>query len=440
MTTMHNHVIFIGAGPGDPHLITQKAIYFLNKADVILYDYLAHPNLLHHCKEDCIRVCVGKKKGHHSKQQSEINDLLLEYGKKYKLVVRLKGGDPSIFGRLGEELQFCQQHNLHYQVIPGISSGIATPISEGIPITHRQFSKTVSFITGTTALGSAIDSNNIPKTDTLVFFMGVSQLEKIVQKLIDNKYFSATTGACIISNGTLSNQKILHSTLQNIVAEHQKNPIPAPAMLVVGNVVNLSNELSWMKKLPLHQKRCILLGPIKSQEHWYHQLSFAGAEVIQLPLIKQEPLHENYKLINQSFLETHNTLIFVSKNAVYHFMKALHLAGYDSRHLNNMHLITIGPATQNELSKYGLKSDFTPIENSSKGILIEYQHYLTNKNIAIINAEKSIKTLAINLSKKNTTTNYPLYKTVSNPQQIPIELRDNDHIIFSSPSTATHFF
>jgi len=230
-------VFLIGAGPGDPELITLKALKILRQAEVILYDALINSDLLNECFSQCEKVFVGKRSGCHILPQTEINQLLLQYAKQGKIVARLKGGDPFLFGRGGEEVAFLHQHKIKVTVIPGLSSAIAVPTVAGISLTHRDFGSDVVIVSGHKKAG-AEDLKNLPweayvKITTIVFLMGVKNLAKIVKNLLDFGK-SKTTPVTIIQNGTLPNQKIVKGTLSTIVVFARKNKLKSPAVIVVG--------------------------------------------------------------------------------------------------------------------------------------------------------------------------------------------------------------
>ena len=235
-------VYLVGAGPGDPELLTVKAKRLIEDADVILYDYLVHPSLLSTTK--AVLVCVGKKKGKHSKKQSEIHDLLKHYAEQGHRVVRLKGGDPMVFGRVGEEMQFLQNNDIAYTVVPGVSSALAVPAYAGIPVTHRELSRSVAFVTGTLSTGGPTLDHHIPEADTLVILMSVTHLGTIVDKLLLQSRFSSETPVALIYSGTTSDQKCLMGTLSTIEEKQRQVQFKSPSLLIVGEVVPLSDTLN----------------------------------------------------------------------------------------------------------------------------------------------------------------------------------------------------
>ena len=227
-------VYLIGAGPGDPELITQKAIRVLASVDVILYDYLVHPNIVLKAKL-AQKVCVGKKKGAHSTQQKDINQLLIDYAKEGKVVARLKGGDPMVFGRCGEEMQALKAEGIHYEVIPGITSAISVPTYAGIPITHRDHSHSVAFVTATRA--NDIENMAFPNADTLIIMMSLLRLSSIVKRLKELRPIN--TPIAIIESGTYADERVVVGTISTIESLQEKEQCQPPALIVVGDVAAL---------------------------------------------------------------------------------------------------------------------------------------------------------------------------------------------------------
>ena len=218
-------VFLIGGGPGDPGLLTLKAKWILERADVVLYDYLVHPTILTHSRADAKLICVGKRKGFHLKQQTQINQLMRRYAESGHQVVRLKGGDPMVFGRGGEEIEYLSRYRVPYDIIPGVSSAIAAPTMAGIPLTHRLMSRSVSFVTGSPKKGEKVSDLMIPDSDTVVFLMPVTTLAALVKQLIDTTSFSVKTPAALIYRATTSDQKIVSGTVGTIVALQKQEKI-----------------------------------------------------------------------------------------------------------------------------------------------------------------------------------------------------------------------
>lgn len=250
-------VYLVGAGPGDADLITVKAVKLLKKADIVLYDYLVNTDLLEYCVEDCVKVYVGKRDKQHTYPQEEINQMLADYTEKYQCVVRLKGGDPFVFGRGVEEIQMMIAHGIDYEVVPGITSGVAVPAYMGIPVTARNVASSVAFVTGHSAQGSYthVDFQALAKAvDTLVVYMGVSNTGRIVRELLEGGK-SEDTPVALIRWGTYPEQEMVKGTVGTIVSVLKGTGFKPPALMIIGDVVNYSDEL---KPIIVNSKKTIL--------------------------------------------------------------------------------------------------------------------------------------------------------------------------------------
>ncbi|WP_416148389.1 uroporphyrinogen-III C-methyltransferase [Salipaludibacillus sp. HK11] len=249
--TKNGTVFFVGAGPGDPELMTIKGVKSLEKADVIVYDRLVNKALLDYAKPLTELIYCGKKPDRHLIPQDQINQILVDKASKGKNVVRLKGGDPGIFGRVGEEAEFCANHHIKFEIIPGITSGISAPMYAGIPLTHRELSSSCAFITGHKCVDSArkeIQWNKIATSvDTLVFYMGVGNIEMIQEQLLLHGR-SSTTPVALVRWGTTDRQSTLTGTLDNISQKVAEAKFRSPAIIVVGEVVNLREKLAWFEE------------------------------------------------------------------------------------------------------------------------------------------------------------------------------------------------
>lgn len=428
-------VYLVGAGPGDPELVTMKAVRVLAEAEVVLYDFLVHPNLLQYCHPEAKLVCVGKRKGFHSKKQTQIHQLILKYIRQNKCVVRLKGGDPLVFGRGGEEMMFLAKHQIRYEVIPGVSSALAVPAYAGIPLTHRDWAQSVAFVTGHVQDGTDLD---IPEADTLVFLMGVTTLPKVVTHLMGMKKFSAQTPTALIYRGTTADQRLVLGNLGNIVEKKEREGVSPPALLVVGEVVTLASQLGWRHTLPLSGMRVVLLRAQGQNTEWIQSLSALGAEVVALPLIQTVPNQPALNRIQASFLKRFTSLVFTSPNGVFYFMEALLKNGLDARCLAQKRLIAIGPKTAKTLKQYGLLADSLPADQVAEGILSLFEQR-KGDTILLAVAQGARDVLAEGLKKAHKVTVLPLYKTKPT-SLIQFPLKDGDRVVFTSSSTATHFF
>jgi len=234
-------VILVGAGPGDEELITVKGLKAIKDGDVIIYDDLINKDLLKYAREDAELIYVGKRKGKHSYKQEDINKLLVEKARENKVVIRLKGGDPFVFGRGGEEVLYLKRHNIPYEVIPGVTSAIAVPEVAGIPLTHRKVSSSFTVVTGHEAEDKEERQVKLRdlNSDTIVILMGISNLESHVRELLKNPRRSESTPVAIITNGTTKRQKVIKGTLGDIVKKAKEHKVKPPGVIVVGEVVNV---------------------------------------------------------------------------------------------------------------------------------------------------------------------------------------------------------
>lgn len=357
-------VYLIGAGPGDPGLFTLKGKHILETADVVVYDYLANSALLSYARKDAEYIYVGKKGGDHTLSQDGINRLIVEKAKEGKIVARLKGGDPYMFGRGGEEAQELLEAGVSFEVVPGVTSGIAGPAYAGIPLTHRAHSSSVCFITGHEDPGkpdTVHDWNALARgAGTLVFYMGMKNLPEIAKNLVAAG-MSPQTPAALVRWGTTSRHRSLVSTIAELPAEAKKHGFAAPCLIVVGGVVSLHDELNWFEKLPLLGKGVVVTRAREQASDSAARLAALGADVIQFPTIDIVPLPD-YSLVRQAIadLKKYHWVIFTSVNGVRHFWMQLAACGLDSRSLGGRRVAAIGPATAEALRKRGVEPDFIP--------------------------------------------------------------------------------
>jgi uroporphyrinogen III methyltransferase/synthase len=434
---MTGKIYLVGAGPGDPGLITLRAIHILQKADVVLYDFLAHPSFLAYCPPHCIKICVGKRKGFHVKTQAKINHLLKKYASKYSHIVRLKGGDPLIFGRGGEEVLFLKKHHISYEIVPGVSSATAIPALTGLPLTHRKVSRSVAFVTASTA-----DPNEpipIPEADTLVFFMGMTKLSQLVDALLKQKRWTKKTPIALIYKGSFAAQKTCLGTLGSICEDVKTFPYSTPTLIVVGKSCQYMNDFEWQSQKPLFGRRVVLLRQSHQALRWHERLLEWGAESVIFPLIQTTPLPA--RTLNLNRFKSVTDIIFTSSNAVDIFMEKLLGLGRDARSLQGKTLTVIGKKTASALLKWGLKADATAEDSVAEGVLELFSSTTLKKRHMLLPQAKAARTVLKQgleaLGAKVTTL--PLYETKPiNPDYFPIE--NGDDIIFTSSSTATHFF
>jgi len=365
-------VYLIGAGPGDEGLLTLRGAEYLQSADVVVYDYLCNEALLNMAKPGAERIYVGKQAAAHTLSQDEINQLLVDQALEGKNVARMKGGDPFVFGRGGEEALFLRESSIDFEIVPGITAGIAASAYAGIPFTHRGIATTAGFVTGHEMAGkekSDIDWENISGLHTLVFYMGVGNLPVIVKKLKDVGR-SGETPAALVRWGTRANQETVTGTLDTIVDLVEEARLKPPALIIVGEVVNLRKDLRWFDKRPLFGKRIVVTRSRTQTSSLAEKLKRAGAEVIELPTIDIQPLEDQSHIDKEiSEIEKYDGLIFTSVNSVDIFMERLFASDRDVRALYMTRIIVIGGETSRRLLHYGLKADLIPKQFTSQGVV-----------------------------------------------------------------------
>lgn len=352
------HVTLVGAGPGDPGLLTVAGLRALQTADIVLHDALLASSLLNYA-EQAELVDVGKRAGAHSMSQEEISALLIEHAKTGKRVVRLKGGDPFVFGRGGEEALALRAAGIPFVVIPGVTSAVAVPAYAGIPVTHRGLARSFAVVTGSEAtMERPTDWAALAGMDTLVVLMGAASLPEVARRLIEAGRDPATPAASI-SNGTLPNQRSVIGTLATIAETVAAAELPAPLITVIGDVVSLSPEVAWREALPLAGKSVVVTRTRRQASNLRAKLEALGADVIEAPVL--EIHHRADGLVTDERVASRwDWIAFSSQNGVDAFFEAFNAAGRDARSLSTTLLAAIGPATAVALSARGLIADFTP--------------------------------------------------------------------------------
>ena len=366
-------VYLVGAGPGDPGLLTLKGKRVLEQADVVVYDRLVGPHILALAPPQAERIYAGKASADHTLSQDKINELLVEKYAEGKVIVRLKGGDPFLFGRGGEEALYLADHGCAFEIVPGVTAAIAAPAYAGIPVTHRDVATSVAFITGHEKPGKAESSirwhDLAHGIDTLVFLMGIENLPAITQNLIAAGR-AADTPAALVRCGTLPEQEVLTATLGTIVQKSLEHGMKPPAVLIVGNVVKLRESLAWVEKLPLWGRRIVVTRPSEQSADFIASLQALGAAVLEMPAIEIKPAADQGAL-HRAFenLAAYAWLIFTSCNGVDIFFDELFAQGFDVRSLHGLSLCAIGPATAERLRSKGLIPDVVPDDFRAEGLL-----------------------------------------------------------------------
>lgn len=367
---MTGKVYIVGAGPGDIGLFTVKGLKALQVADVVVYDFHINAQILNYLKKEAEFIYAGKRGGHHELGQEEINRILVEKAKEGKTVVRLKGGDPFVFGRGGEEAEVLAKEGVPFEIIPGITSAISVPAYAGIPLTHRDYSSLFTVITGNedaTKPESRINWKALAELDgTLVFLMAVRNLETITEQLIRNGK-DPDTPAALIRWGTRADQVTYTGTLRTIPEIIKLNDVKPPAIFIIGDVVRLRETLLWYEKKPLFGQRILLTGRESTQ---YEKLEFLGAELIEFPTIEIVPPEDWAELDSSiSTIETYHWIIFTSKTAVTYFIERLLEKKKDIRDLKGIKIGAVGIKTEEELRRYGLRADLVPDEFRAEGLV-----------------------------------------------------------------------
>ena len=351
-------VILVGAGPGDPGLMTARGLEAIAAADVILYDKLIPPTALDGARADAELIDVGKEGGGQQFPQEGTHRLLLTHAQAGRLVVRLKGGDPFVFGRGGEEALLCREHGIAFEVVPGVTAGIAGPAYAGIPVTQRGMAAAVAFVTGHEDPAKAETQIDWPALarfpGTLVFYMGVRALPRIAEQLVAGGR-SAAEPVAIVERGTLPDQRTVHGTLDTIAALAEAAAVKPPSVTVVGPVAALGEELAWLGRGPLEAVSVVVTRPRAQASGLARALRDLGARVVEAPVIVPEPL--DFTLPD---LDGVDLLVLSSPNGVERFFAALRAAGRDARALAGARVAVIGPGTAEAVRGHGIEPDLVP--------------------------------------------------------------------------------
>ena len=363
-------VYLVGAGPGDPELLTLKGRRVLGLADSVLYDHLANDALLELAPEAAERVYVGKKKAAHSHKQEEITAMMIERALAGRTVVRLKGGDPFIFGRGGEEVEALAEAGIAYEVVPGVTSPLGIAAYTGVPLTHREHTSVVTFVTGHSVEG--IDWSKVGASETLVIFMGLHFISEITRELLASGR-SPETPAMAVRWGTRPDQHTVVGTLAalpQLIEDHHLTP---PATIIIGDVVLLREKLNWFEKLPLFGKRIVVTRAREQASELSGKLRALGADVVELPVIALRAL-EDYTALDNAIasLATYDWLIFTSANAVDYFLQRLCHSDSDLRSLRAK-ICAIGPATRAAVEALHLKVDLIPSDALAEGVVTAFR-------------------------------------------------------------------
>lgn len=468
----------MGAGPGDPGLITVKGLELIKRADVIVYDHLVNKKFLVHARDDAEIIYVGKEAGKHTLPQDKINRLLVREAQRGKMVVRLKGGDAFVFGRGGEEAMELVRNGIPFEVVSGVSSAYAVPTYAGIPVTQRGVASTITIATGhedPAKLVSDIDWDKLAiSTGTLVFLMAIKNLPTITRELIKHGR-DPKTPVALIRWGTLPRQETLVGTLENIVANAEKASFGPPGIVVVGEAVALRDKLNWFEKKPLFGKGIVVTRAREQAGELTNALEELGAEVIELPTIEIVP-PDSYKELDEAInrivgihprqgaaatrsrdsegrtpsearcLGYYGWVIFTSANGVSYFMDRLKSCGEDVRVFSGVKLAAIGPATARKLEEFGLKLDFVPKDYRAEGLVERFKkENMSGVRVLIPRAKEAREVLPESLKSLGAKVDMATaYQTVTDDsivarfKEILLE-KKVDIVTFTSSSTVKNF-
>ena len=364
-------VWLVGAGPGDAGLLTRKGYDVLQGADVVVYDSLVGDSILAMVPNDVRRINVGKRASDHTMPQEEIDQLLVDQAQAGNRVVRLKGGDPFLFGRGGEEIELLSANSVPYEVVPGITSAIAVPAYNGIPVTHRDYTSSLHIITGHKREGAEydIDFDALVRTKgTLVFLMGVRSLPDIVAGLI-GAGMDPDKPAAVLQEGTTAGQRRAVATLSTLAETVEREGIGAPAIIVVGDVCALSNDFAWYEKLPLAGCKVMVTRPKELVSTMSQRLRTLGAEVLEIPSIATEPYEDNHPLDQAlATIDSYDWIAFTSPSGVRIFFEALRKAERDIRSLAQAKIAALGQGTAQALAEYGIMADLVPAKATGEAL------------------------------------------------------------------------
>ena len=438
-------VYLVGAGPGDAGLFTRKGLECVRNADVIVYDNLISGSILNEARLDAELIYAGKRSGQHSMKQEEISQLLVQLAMTGKSVVRLKGGDPYIFGRGGEEALELTRHGIPFEIVPGISSSYSVPAYAGIPVTHRKLASSFHVITGHEGVGKAQESLNYEvlakEEGTLVFLMGLRHLGEISRRLIEGGK-PADTPSAVIQNGTTANQKVAFSDLAHIAEEAERCGIQTPAITVVGPVVGLEKKLSWFGSgRPLSGKRVLVTGTRYISQELEDELRPLGAETIAVSLIESRLLDNAQVRRALDNMGSYQWLVFTSSNGVDLFFEAMRRADRDLRCLMHLKFAAIGRKTESALKEHGFRCDFVPENFSGTDLAREWIPTLNgDERVLLMRAKEGSEVLPRKLKEAGIDfDDVPLYETwvdTRRKEELNRIIHQVDYVAVASSSAA----
>ncbi|MDP9376715.1 MAG: uroporphyrinogen-III C-methyltransferase [Actinomycetota bacterium] len=432
-------VHLVGAGPGDPGLLTVRALELIASAEVILHDRLIPKGALDGARADAELIYVGKEGGGPSMGQNEIERLLVEHGQAGKRVVRLKGGDPFVFGRGGEEALTLRAADVAFEVVPGVTAGIAAPAYAGIPVTQREVASAVAFITGHEDPDKPESALNWAALaafpGSLVFYMGVRALPRIAEQLIAGGRPS-NQAVAVIERGTLPGQRTLVATLADVAERAQGEKIRAPAITLVGSVAGLREQLQWLEQRPLHGRRVTVTRARAQASPLAARLRELGAEVIEAPAIRTVSVEATVPS-----LADYELVCVTSPNGAHELFARLRASGRDARALSDCHVAAIGPGTAAALSQHGIVADTVPERPVAEGLVEALGNYRPRR-VLIARGKQGRDVLPDALRARGAEVDVVvLYETVAEPlsPDVAQAAADSDYVTFTSASTVRFF-
>ena len=442
-------VWLVGAGPGDIGLFTIKGMEILSNADVVVYDSLVGEGILSKIPSGIRTIHVGKRASHHTMSQEQINQVLLDEAEKGNRVVRLKGGDPFLFGRGGEELELLVEHGIPFEIVPGVTSSIAVPAYNGIPVTHRDFCSSLHIITGHKREGKTYDIDFRALTDTrgtLVFLMGISSLGDIMRGLLEGG-MDPDMPAAVLQKGTTAGQKRIVATVATLEEQVKKQGVETPAIIVVGKVCSLAEKFEWYEHLPLAGWKVLVTRPKNLISRTADLLRQKGAEVLELPAIRTEPMEDQSALEEAlDHIDTYQWIVFTSPTGVDIFFEEMMRMDKDIRSLGNIKAAVIGEGTRNKLKERGIRADLMPevYDGDSLGAALA-ERVRPGMHVLIPRAEKGNENLVRLLEAAGAkVSDIATYRTVYESSGLIDEKREFaegniDCVVFTSSSTVKGF-
>ena len=445
-------VYLVGAGPGDPGLLTLKGKEVLSRAEVVLYDALVHPRILDYIPSKAKKIFRGSRGKSGALSQSRINALLVKLAKTGKRVVRLKGGDPFVFGRGAEEILELMENKIPFEVIPGVTSAVAVPAYAGIPVTHRTLNSSFTVVTGhedPLKDTTQVDWRHLAKNEgTLIFLMGLHSLPHLCERLIGEGK-NPQTLAAVIQWGTTPRQKMVRGNLETLPGLAQKAKFQPPAAVVVGKVVELAGHMQWFSKKSLLGLRVLVTRGRAPVNHLSEMLSEEGAEVVEVPTIEIKPL--SLSSSGKKYLQKvrdYDWLVFTSSNAVEIFMDHLFKQKKDVRYLGNIKTACVGQATARTLQVFGIKADLIPEDYKQEGLVKSFGKVsLSGKKILFARAKEGREVLMDYFKKKKAMVDlWPLYEnrvpsgTSARLRNLFLREGGVDLATFASSSAVDHFY